>query len=470
MNEDFDSVFDEEELSLVNQFEEMQTNRSNYFFDVEELEVIIDYYLEKDFLLKAQQVINFALRLYPDSSVFLIKKAQLFSILDHPEKAFSILLQVEKNEPFNPEVYITRASLYSLKEQHQKAIDNLKKAVELSEHADDLDELYLNIAFEYENLNNYNDAIKYLKKAHMFNNKNKYVLFEMAYCYESCNLPEESIKCLKKIIDIDPYSKTAWFNLGVAYSTVNLFEKAIEAYDYAIAIDHTFSSAYFNKANALASLELFNDAIETYREVLHFETPDALTYFYIGECYEKNKNFETAIENYKKATEINPNLSDAWLGIGVCLDHCDKNLDALTYIRKAIEIESANAEYWYVQGVIQHKCRLYDDAIFSYKKVIELDVKNKDIWLDYSGIYNELGEYEQAKKILTQGIEFQPHKVELYYRMTVYLLNSGQLKEANLFLEKALQLDFDLHPVLFDYQPELKNNMNILDLIELYRP
>ena len=470
MNEDFDNNFDDEELSLVNQFEEMQTKSSSYFFDIEELEVIIDYYFDKDQLLKAQQVIKFALKIYPDSTSFLLKKAQLYSMLEQADKAFDLLNQIENLEPYNPEIYVTRASLFNQKGNHQQAVEELTKALEYTDDIEDNIELYQNIAYEYENLNNYQEAINYLKKAHTLDEKDKSVLFELAYCYESCNQTEESISSFKKIIAIDPYSKTAWFNLGVSYSTMGLFEKAIECYDYAIAIDEKFSSAYFNKANALSSLEQYDEAIEIYREVLQFETPDALTHYYIGECYQKIQQLDAAINQYRTALEINPKMADAYVGIGVCHELLGQDVDALKCFLTASEIEPANPEYWYLLGLLQHKHSMNDDAIFSYQKVIESDQSNKMIWLDYSSIYNELGEYDKAINILSEGIKLFPNMAELQYRLSIYLFNKGRLKEAYVIMDKALQLDADKHTTLFEYQPELKNIPEIIDLISNYQP
>ena len=62
MEEDFDPYFDDnDDVELSGRFERMLEKNDHYFFDVEEFENLIDYYLDQNDTKKAKQVIDFSL-------------------------------------------------------------------------------------------------------------------------------------------------------------------------------------------------------------------------------------------------------------------------------------------------------------------------------------------------------------------------------------------------------------------------
>ena len=78
-------------LILVDRFEEMINNNKQYFFDAEELEEIIDYYFEKNNSKSALSANEFAKGKYPFSTVFFLRKAQIYAATNQSQKALEIL-------------------------------------------------------------------------------------------------------------------------------------------------------------------------------------------------------------------------------------------------------------------------------------------------------------------------------------------------------------------------------------------
>ena len=101
---------------------------------------------------------------------------------------------------------------------------------------------------------------------------------------------------------------------------------------------------------------------------------------------------------------------------------------------------------------------------------METDPMHPDVWLDYSAMYAEEEAYGEAIDIIIQGIEKQPVNAELYYRLSGYLLKKGKTKEALHNFQIALQLSYEGFQMLFEYYPELAQNTELLNLIELYKP
>ncbi len=310
MTEDFEQWEDQEIRELIRRFEGMLGYQDHYFFDSEEYEDIIDFYLERDNQRKAGDAIDLALKQYPMHIGFLIRKAQWMDMSGKIDEALKIIEGAEELDHSNLDVLLTKATYLSRLRQPEKSIEYFKAALLQAENPD---EIYTQIAFEYENMGNYHKALENLKNSLQINPSSDSALYELSFCFEVTHQLDKGIRYYEQFLDTNPYSKTAWFCLGVLCNTNGQFEKAIEAYDFVLAIDESFSSAYFNKANSFANLGLYGKAIECYRETLQYEDPEAMTYFYIGECYEELDDYAAAAEQYLEAIGIEETFSDAYM-------------------------------------------------------------------------------------------------------------------------------------------------------------
>jgi tetratricopeptide (TPR) repeat protein len=453
---------------LLERFESVTGEGGYSFFDSGELEDIIYYFFSESELVKAKQAIDFAIEQFPAEVSFQVFKAQYFLNNGEPEKALARLNSLDAVDPQNPDISLTRATVYSTMHKHAEAIKEYQKS--LAKVDEDLDEIHTSIAFEYQNLRNYKKAADHLKKAIQLNEENESLLYEIGYCYEMGQMSDEAIAFFTKEIDRRPYSMVAWYNLGIAYSTIELYEKAIDAFDYSIAIDLTFTPAYFSKAQCYEQMEMYQDAINVYKQTFELEKPDAMTNYYIGDCYASMEKYDTAIDFYRKSISLERHFSDSWMGIGLCFVELGQHSEALSHMEQAIKLESDNAEYYIVAAETQLALGLNDEAELSYEKASELEPYNAEIWLDYSDYYAEVKkDYVKALEILEDGIYYQGDNSALTYRRVAYLYESGKHKEAILELFIALTQDYEAHVQLLEYSEKAKNSVEILAVIASYK-
>ena len=453
---------------LLERFESVSGEGGYSFFDSGELEDIIYYYFSESELVKAQKAIDYAIEQFPSEVSFQVFKAQYFLNNGEPEKALARLNSLEAVDPQNPDISLTRATVYSTLHKHAEAIREYQKS--LAKVDEDLDEIHTSIAFEYQNLRDYKKAADHLKKAIRLNKENESLLYEIGYCYEMGQMSDEAIGFFTQEINIRPYSLVAWYNLGIAYSTIELYEKAIDAFDYSIAIDPTFTPAFFSKAQCYEQMEMYLEAINIYKQTFELEKPDAMTNYYIGDCYASMEKYDTAIEYYRKSISLERHFSDAWMGIGLCYVEMDQPSEALSHIEQAIKLESDNAEYYIVLAETQLALGNQDAAALAYEKASELEPYHAEIWLDYSDFYADVKkDYAKALEILEDGLYYQSENSSLAYRRVAYLYEAGRHKEAILELFIALTQDFDAHIQLLEYSDQIKNSAEILAVIETYK-
>ncbi|MFO7999054.1 MAG: hypothetical protein R6U86_08760, partial [Bacteroidales bacterium] len=159
----------------VERFEAHTGLRESLYFDVNDFEEIMEYYMTAGNYKTALRVSVFASRMHPGSVSLMLKKAQVLAAVNKEERALKILAEVEVLEPYNNDVYLTKGAIFSQMRNYEKAIEEYNKAIF---GADEPDYVYCNIAFEYENLGNFDKTLEYLGKALEVNPDNDLAIYE----------------------------------------------------------------------------------------------------------------------------------------------------------------------------------------------------------------------------------------------------------------------------------------------------
>lgn len=465
MNNDNDFYHEDEEmLGIVHRYEDMKRNNQQYYFDVAEFEHLINFYIEHNKFGNANEATEFACNQHPSSINIRVKKAQLLIEGGRPYKGFQMLIELEKLEPSNTEILLTKgvALLYlgKLKEARREFNNALDGTY------DDKDEVLYNIAFAYQQFNHYRLAVKLLEEAIDINPDNDSVMYDLAFCYERIGNNTRSIEYYRKFLDENPFSENAWYNLGLVYNKLEDYNKAIEAYDFAIAIRETYSSAYFNKANTLANAEHHEAAIEVYQEFLEIEPDNSLAICYIGECYEKLENYSEALKYYRRAIFIDRNMPDAWYGIAVIFYETKRIMKSLFFVKHALQLDDGVSDYWFLLGNINTQLGFLQDAIISYKKATELDVYDFDAWLNFSLLYFRNEMLNEAISILEEASVYNPDNAPIHYRLAAYWLLDGNRDLGYKFLKLALAQDVALYEEFLQFYPDVEDAPQLLRLIQ----
>ena len=464
MRDDFEEEDDRDELSeLLDRFEKMMEEQVEYFFDAEDFEDIIDYYLEQHDSPRAQAAIEAAQHQYPYNSIFELKKAQLLASTNQEEKALKILSRLERIFPNNFEIHYTRSFIYSKLSQHKLAIKELKKALKLT---DNPYEILVTLAFEHEKIWEYEEAIRQLEKALEYDSTEETIINELASFYDMAENLDKGVSYFQKFVEKNPYNVPGWFNLGILYNKLSLYEKSIEAFDFAIAIDPEYSPAYFNKGNAYASASMYEKAIETYRESLQHEAPDANAYCCIGECYQKLQNYDDALFYFKLATKLDTETYYAWYGIA-CIHYLQGNLKpALVYVQKALHYFEEFERIKYLEGDIFMALGKYDKAIDTYNRVAANIPKNQDIWFDLASAFDAINDSASAISVLKEGCSYHHNEnIDLLYYCIEYIIEHDSVAHALPYIKIAYPLQPSIIEILFMKFPMLKNNKEYLSFL-----
>jgi tetratricopeptide (TPR) repeat protein len=442
-----------EDIELFQKY--LETGENYGFLDSDRWEAMLDHFVMQGQYTAAVRCAEEASNQFGFNHHFKIRKAQALSAVGKLKEAVNLLTEVERSGGANFELLLTKAAVFSQLKDSKNAIKYFTAALNEAP-SEDKDEVYLDLAMEYENKSDYKSALKILKQAIKYNSKNEGAIYEAAFCYDQLGEFDKSIQCYLDFIDENPYSFTAWYNLGNAFLRVDNYAKAIWAYDYCILINDDFGPVYYNLAHAYLADESYKLAIDNFQKSMDLDGDDPIALSYLGECFEQLGQLENAREKYKKALDLSPMLPDAWLGLGIVEDLEGNTQEAITLIKKAMELDPENAGIYHVLAGAYEKLEEVDAAIENYELSLTYDPTDEECLRNYmnllkvEGFQRALNFLEDFEKTTPQNTLLNTLKVHLLWRV-------GRESESLLLFAECLQGDRDKALELFEIDPALKN-------------
>ena len=225
MNNDLSSYFEDPEFKdLLAKYEGMVENHTPTYFDAEELTDIAEYYATQGEEQKAEEAIDFALRLHPNNTDALVFKSRSLCIKGKLSEAYQVMNLIE--DPSDREVQFLKADL--LMEEHR-----LEEAEfiyqELAQSEGESFDVLLDIALTYMDANQKDYAFLWIDKLRQkgYNETNNQK-FRDAWC-DYCmtfGCPEQATQAFQLSLDEQPYSIPHWNGLAKCYFAQNETEKA----------------------------------------------------------------------------------------------------------------------------------------------------------------------------------------------------------------------------------------------------
>ncbi len=464
-DENEDGYFDGNLNEELERFEKSLTGEPLGFMDSDTLEAIIDHFLIQGNYTKANLCAEIGMQQFPFISMFTLRKAQAISANGQLKEALNLLSQLEKSGNTSCEHFLTKASIFSQLRDTKTAIKYFTEALNVAE-PEDKDEIFVDLAMEYEAARDFKNAVRILRQALELNPNNEVAIYELAFCYDQMEDFDSAIKCYSDFINENPYSFTAWYNLGNAYSKSENFEKAIWAYDYCLIINEDFSPAYFNLGNAYLSEEKYLLSIQNFEKCIELDGEDGLTLCYLGECNEQLGNLEEAKRFYYKSLELMPELSDAWLGLGIVKDLEGDVQGAIGFIEKAISFDAFNPGYIHVLAGALEKTEDLDLADETYLKALSMDPNNDEILTDYINFLVKNENYKLAKDFL-ENVVTENDVIALVRDLHLFAVSYiyFQVEEAFNLLIHAQVEDSELTKDIISLYPSLLNDPKIVNLL-----
>ena len=442
MNDNFQEFFSD---SII-KFESMINSNKFLFFDSEEFESIIIYYLESGNSSMANKAIKMAIEQYPKNTSILLLKVEALIFennIGEAEKIIDSLYEIDRN---NSEIIIQKSRILSKRKKHSKSINLLKK---ISKDCEFYSDALVMIGKEYLFIDNFENAKEKFKE-YIKNHQLDYaVLNNLLYCFDALGNTDDTINYLNDFLEENPYCEVAWHQLGKQYLKKELFKEALTAFDFAIISDDSFVGAYLEMGKVLEKLNKINQAIEQYEIVTKIDEPNPFALYRIACCHNKLGNIELAISYYNKTVEEDPIHDSAWMSLATSYYKQKDYLEAKNHLIKAIEIDSENIKYWELYCKINLDLNNNEEVEISFKEILSLGNLSLSTLIFLTKTLIQIPLNESLSNQFLIKIDALPNSLlsEKKYISYVILHNSNQIIKANFNLKEA----YFHNPAIYDY-------------------
>lgn len=442
MNDNFQEFFSD---SII-KFESMINSNKFLFFDSEEFESIIIYYLESGNSSMANKAIKMAIEQYPKNTSILLLKVEALIFennIEEAEKIIDSLYEIDRN---NSEIIIQKSRILSKRKKHSKSINLLKK---ISKDCEFYSDALVMIGKEYLFIDNFENAKEKFKE-YIKNHQLDYaVLNNLLYCFDALGNTDDTINYLNDFLEENPYCEVAWHQLGKQYLKKELFKEALTAFDFAIISDDSFVGAYLEMGKVLEKLNKINQAIEQYEIVTKIDEPNPFALYRIACCHNKLGNIELAISYYNKTVEEDPIHDSAWMSLATSYYKQKDYLEAKNHLIKAIEIDSENIKYWELYCKINLDLNNNEEVEISFKEILSLGNLSLSTLIFLTKTLIQIPLNESLSNQFLIKIDALPNSLlsEKKYISYVILHNSNQIIKANFNLKEA----YFHNPAIYDY-------------------
>ncbi|MCD4793059.1 MAG: tetratricopeptide repeat protein [Bacteroidales bacterium] len=257
------------------------------------------------------------------------------------------------------------------------------------------EELYYEDKFD-ESITKIQEALQISDKFDFGRDYNMY--FILACNYVEKKQWDNAIKYYKKALKIKPHSDFIWYNLGISYAGKKNYKQAIKCYKKHIEIKPDDDSAWYNMGNVYCKKKKYKQSIKCYKKAVEIKPDNSRIWYNMGNSFFKQKNYKQAIRCYKKTVETEPDNDRAWNSVGYTYLITGNIQKAKLYFNKAVKINNKDKHVFMNFGHINFSQNKTSKAIEFYQKSLSLFEDKESFFTGMKDDYKYLKQYKVNKK------------------------------------------------------------------------
>lgn len=405
--EDWNYFHDPEFLDSLAQYEAACGEGREPYMDADELTDIAEYYMTIHEDEKAEQAIDLAQRLHPDSvdpQVFLVRQ-QMFQ--DNMAEAHRLCDAITDQD--DQEVRFLRAEML-IRERHPDEASALLEQTYEQVGEDRAGFLHdcVGVFMDYALWEDAHRWVKRLRSEFPNYTKGRYLLADVLFAMgQNAQAADE----LNQMLDRDPYNTDAWNLLAEVQAAQEQYREALDSCEYVLAVQENNRQALLTKAHCLCHLYEMAQAHELYQRVLRETGPDDLVYYYDALSLINMERFDEAAESLRMANEVGHEMSQEQVHIYLQQAYIESKRhhlpQALQAMDRAMEIADNDATYEYdmLRGQIYLDNGHGDEASAHFQQALDKSEDKCHTLLLIGIAYGEAGMYRDAVRLLEKTLE-----------------------------------------------------------------
>ncbi len=454
MREENLSYFEEPDFKrALKKYEEAMANNSSVYLDADELTDIAEYYMTKGQENQANDAIQLALSLHPQSV-----DPQIF---------------LSRQEMFNGNMERAHEICDSILDQNDREVHFLKAELMIRDQKENDASLYLKGVFE---------KIDEDKALFLYDATGIFMDYDLWKIAEAwCNklnhdfphyksglrlYPEilvglgnydKAISMLNEFLDENPFDINLWNLLAEANASLENYREAIDNCEYVLAINESNQRALILKANCLFHLNQYEDAHTLYQKYIENNPEDPTIHYLNSVCLSNMERYEEAASELRVANEVGEEMAPEQIHIYLeqayvegKLHHLELALEALDKA-KDMMTDEVSFEYDLILGKLYLENGKHEEAVERFKAAVDYSTHKASTLLAIAIAYCSSQMYEDALDILF-GMKklFGEHEYpQIYPYLALCFYKMRDMTNYLKYLKESVRLNPELSEYLF---------------------
>ena len=370
--------------NLALKYEGMLREGTSLYMDPDDLADLCLWYDDNHYHDRADEVMDFAMRTFPDEAMLKIEQA--YRYIDKGDLDSAIILANQIKEDETDDLLLLKVRLLIETEEYEKADELLNSIPPDRLNAIMVANMFMEARFPEK-------AIDWLKRHGQGLEEEEDYLSILMNAYCSSGKYQEAIDICEKLIDTDPFSAHYWLSLGRCYLALGEYNKAVDACDFSITNDEDMGEAYLTRCNLYVLLDNEQKAKENLREAI-------------------------------KLRAVAPSeMNEIDLALLLDQEKAEESIKLMNFYLKHINLTDDQVAITYFrQGVCYASILWFNAALDCFDKVLAIKPNDVEAIIQKAVIYVATENYEMAINQLSIAVEKEPERKYLYRTMGVLAL------------------------------------------------
>ncbi|MBI3601603.1 MAG: tetratricopeptide repeat protein [Candidatus Omnitrophica bacterium] len=283
------------------------------------------------------------LALQPQSQEVHLELGQAYRALGKTKEAVKTYGALLKLYPDNERVYVKVIEAYGqaiaynpheilYQEKREEVLADLEQ---LSKRKKYTAVDYFNLAFLYEQVGGYEEAIRFYKKSLELKPTYEKALYNLANRYQEMGDLKTALVLYGRLVHFHPRFALGYLNMGVVYNSLGDVDQARRLYQKTMAIDPSNAGAYFNLGYLSEAQGELKEALNYYEKAVDNDPQLAEGYYNMGNVYAALGQNAEAIASYLKTVSINKNHQNAFVNLSILSFKSRDFAGAIRYLEEA---------------------------------------------------------------------------------------------------------------------------------------
>jgi tetratricopeptide (TPR) repeat protein len=357
-------------------------------------------------------------------------------------QALQVLEEASRARPDEPSIQIALGALYAASGRLEEALQHIERAVALAPNDTSYAYAQGDLLYRSERLE---EAKAALEKASDVPES----LILLAAIYEKLGPKDAMFSALGRYLDLRPEDQSARRMLGQKLEAEKRYDDALVAYRGGRGPDDPV--LLYHAANLLSrDRESYAEAEAQVRKALEISPEMLEARLLLARILERSERYEEALPELERTRKDHPEASQVYYNLATAyrragrLDEAQEaaaRFQELSRKEQAKDEREARSAATYKRAVDLLSRGNMSEAESVFANVLDIDPEHAHARSMLAKIAFSKGDVQAAYDWITEAIEKDDRVGEFYYLAALFLMRAGNLAEAKLAIERAVQLD-----------------------------